>query len=164
MSKSKSVLARLTLVLAGISSFACNSQPATEPGAVAEVHKQEVPGTHDPSDVNPVVAQRWIDKVHLGRSIDASGQVHDRTDDFTLDDPVYVSMEVTDTPAGSKVLVAVVDARTDRELWRDSKTVESGKSYLAFEVDRSSLGSGQYRADVFVADERVARRSFEISA
>lgn len=157
----------LPLFLVGSALIGCSSSSTeTEPGAVAETSKQEIEGTHDPSDLDPITAQRWIDNVHLGRTVDESGKIafSERSDDFAAGDAAFLSMEVTDAAAGSKVLVSVVDATTESEIWSDSKTVEAGKSHLVFELDPGALGEGEYRADVYVGDERVARRDFDVNA
>jgi hypothetical protein len=154
----------VVMVLAGCAESDKPVEPA-EPGAVQKTHRGEIDGRHDGTDLDSITAQRWVDRVHVGRTVNPSGKIEeaDRADVFRPGESVYLSMEVTDAPAGSAVQVSVVDAETENQLWSDTKQVEAGRSHLVFQIDPAKLGSGEYRAEVYVGDERVARREFEIN-
>jgi len=158
------IIVSFAVVIASLCGCSPDSS-TTEPGAIPEAHPQEIEGTHDPQDLDPLTAERWIDNVHIGHSVDPSGEIaqNERADAFATDAPAYLSMEVTDATAGTQVLVSVVDAETESELWSDTKTIRFGDSHLVFQIDTSALGSGEYRADVWVGDERVARRQFDVT-
>jgi len=136
-----------------------------EEGATPRTAQHELDGTRDPSDLDPITAQRWIDNVRMGHGVDPAGKIPEdmNGDNFGTNDPVYISMEVTDAPAGSKVRVAIFDKATDREVWTAEQSVAPGKTYLTFNIDRGKLPTGEYRAEVIVGDETVANRTFAVT-
>jgi hypothetical protein len=154
-----------TLVLAGIAWVGCGPGSARdrEPGATNSTSGSEIPGAHSPEDLDPITAQRFIDHVRLGREVDSEGKVPEDgvASRFSAAEPIHVSMEVTDAPAGSVVRLSVRDASTDRTLWSEDGKVEGGRSYLTFTVD-DELAPGTYRVDVIIGDEVVARKEFQV--
>src|SRR3954468_24447986 len=72
-----------------------------------QVSETEKAGVNQPGDLNPVEAQTMIDDVTIGHSVGADGAIaqDQQGDDFAPGDPIYVAMEVGDTPAGSAVRV-----------------------------------------------------------
>jgi hypothetical protein len=133
-----------------------------EPGATRTTAQGELPGDHAADDLNPVTAQRWVDHVRMGRGLDADGKVPDdmATDEFASHDPIWVSMEVTDAPVGSKIRLTVQDPDTNKTVWTAEKAVEPGASHLGFSID--DLAPGTYLAQVVIGDERVADRRFQV--
>ncbi len=157
---------RLTLgLMGGLLLAGCGSSPrgSVEPGATAAVSESEIPGRHSPDDLDPLTAQRFVDHVRLGRDVDVEGQVPPQlvARTFATGSPIYVSLEVTDAPAGSLIQVALVDSATTEQVWSDRKPVPAGRSYLSFKVD-DRLPLGSYLARVTIGDETVARREFEV--
>jgi len=155
----------LTLLLvAGLSSACGTSDSYVEPGATTTTHEREIPGANSPTDLDPLTAQRYIDHVRIGHEVDPEGQVPSGREAgaFRASEPLYVSMEVTDAPAGSKVRLSIRDRETNALVWSNEGTVEAGKSYLTFEVGSGKLAHGDYRADVIIGDETVARREFQV--
>lgn len=132
-----------------------------EPGAATDVHVGERPGTGTANDLDPITAQRWIDDVRMGDRLDADGVVVDRSDDFSTNDALHLSLRVTDAPVGTAVRVGVYDA-TSNEVWNDEQTVSNSASRLTFDIG-DDLAPGEYEARVFVGDEKVADRDFEIA-
>ena len=153
----------MLLLLPFVAPAGCTADQPAERGTVREAGHPE---DDRPMSYEAVDEQLWVDKVHVGRWVDANGQIAPsaRADEFSLDDRVYVSMEVTEAPTGSPVLVLVVNATTNQELWSESRPIVDGVSRLVFEVDPGRLGSGEYRAEVYVGDERVSRHDFDVHA
>lgn len=126
--------------------------------------EQEKAGVDQPGDLNPVEAQTMIDDVTIGHSTAADGSIaaDQQGDDFAPGEEVHVSMEVGDTPAGSAVKV-VWYGPGETKVGEDSKTVNAGDHYLAFQsADTSSWGKGDYRAEVWIGDEKVNTQQFQI--
>ncbi|MFL6202214.1 MAG: hypothetical protein ACJ76J_23835 [Thermoanaerobaculia bacterium] len=128
------------------------------------VSEQEKSGVNQPGDLNPVEAQTMIDDVTIGHSTAADGSIaaDQQGDDFAPGEEIHVSMEVGDTPAGSAVKVVWFgpgETRIDEE----TKTVNAGDHYLAFQSkDSTSWAKGDYRAEVWIGDEKVNTQQFQI--
>jgi hypothetical protein len=108
-------------------------------------------------------ARRHVDHVRLGSGLDREGQVPIElvTGTFASGCLIYMSMEVTDALAGSRVRVTLLDKDTTEPMWSEEQSIPSGRSYVAFNLgDR--LPRGSYRAQLIIGDETVARREFEI--
>jgi hypothetical protein len=157
----------LTFGLLGTGLLAgCDEAPResyVEPGATTRVSQGEIPGRQSPSDLSPITAQRYVDEVRLGRGLDPEGQVPRDlvSQTFASGSPIYLSMEVTDAPAGSLIQASLLDAATAEKVWSAQKSVPAGQSYLSFKVD-DSLPRGSYRAQLIIGDETVALREFEV--
>lgn len=159
------------LVLMALFALAgCSREQSAQRGTSVETEAGDAdgpgPAPAEPMRYEAIDEELWVDKVHVGSSVDANGQIAPdaRADEFSLDDRVYLSMEVSEAPIDLPVLVTVVNAATNQELWSESRPIEAGISHLVFEVDPARLGSGEYRAEVFVGDERVSRHDFDVHA
>jgi hypothetical protein len=151
------------LALAALSIGCAGSDPQpTEPGATPTTADSELPGDNSASDLDPLTAERWVDHVRVGRGLDPDGKVPDHmaTDAFGSDEEVWISMEVTDAPVGSRIRINVQDPDTRQTVWTAEKAVEPGASHLGFSID--DLAPGEYRAEVVIGDERVADRTFQV--
>lgn len=164
LSKLLSVLLLLMLPMA----IACKPKEQAEvddkDDTAAAVSETEKPGVNAPGDLNPVEAQTMIDDVTIGHSTAADGSIaaDQQGDDFAPGDTVNVSMEVGDTPAGSAVKV-VWYGPGETKIDESTKTVNAGDHYLAFESkDTSSWAKGDYRAEVWIGDEKVNTQQFQI--
>ena len=128
------------------------------------VSEKEKAGVDQPGDLNPVEAQTMVDDVTIGHSTAADGSIaaDQQGDDFAPGEEIHVSMEVGDTPAGSAVKVVWYgpgETRIDEE----TKTVNAGDHYLAFQSkDSTSWAKGDYRAEVWIGDEKVNTQQFQI--
>jgi len=124
---------------------------------------QEVPGTNSPGDLNPVEAQTMIDDVTIGHKVGADGTIAaaDQGDDFAPGETVNLAMKVGDAPAGSAVKV-VWYGPGETKINEDTKNVETGATYLAFQADTASWKKGDYRAEVWIGDEKVNTQEFQI--
>ena len=125
----------------------------------------EVPGVGAPGDVNPITAQTWVDDVTIGNEVGADGMmVTGRTgDDFAPGQPVYIAMNVKDAPANSAVKI-VWYGPNETKITEESKTVTAGQQYLSFAaMDTKAWAKGDYRAEIWVADEKVNTQQFNIT-
>ncbi len=126
--------------------------------------EQELPGTQQPGDLNPVEAQTFIDDVTIGSQVQADGSIAAGMtgDDFNPGQTVYLAMKVGDTPAGSAVK-AVWTGPNEMHLFEETQTVAAGQAFLTFAArDTSSWALGDYRADVWIGDEKVNTQHFNI--
>jgi FlaG/FlaF family flagellin (archaellin) len=133
-------------------------------GAVTQTTEQEIPGTANPNDVNPVSAQSWVDDVTLGHKTTSDGEIAaaDQGDDFAPGDPIYVAMKVADAPANSTVKIAWYGPG-ETKVGDEEKSVAPGTKYLTFSNTKtSSWAKGDYRVEVWVGDEKVNQQEFQI--
>lgn len=145
------------LALAG-----CAREEPAEAPPTAETTEQ--PGTDAPSDVSPINAQTWIDDVTIGSELGPDGaMVAGRTgDDFAPGQPVHLAMEVGDAPADAAVKVVWIGPN-ETPVGEETKTVTPGQKYLNFSAtDTQSWAKGDYRAEVWVGDEKVNQQQFQI--
>lgn len=129
-----------------------------------QVSEQEKAGVDQPGDLNPVEAQTMIDDVTIGHMLAADGSiaVDQQGDDFAPGDPVVVAMEVGDTPAGSAVKV-VWFGPGEKQVGEETKTVTAGEHYMNFQAqDTATWPKGDYRAEVWIGDEKVNTQQFQI--
>jgi outer membrane lipoprotein-sorting protein len=155
----KKSLLIVTLVLTMAVFVACGQ---SEPPA--DTTTMEQPGMGSPADVSPMRAQMWIDDVTIGSELAADGSMTTgRTgDDFAPGQPIHLAMEVDDAPAGSQVMV-VWYGPNETKIGEETKPVVAGQKYLNFTAtNTASWAKGDYRAEVWVGDERVNTQQFNI--
>ncbi|HKI05633.1 MAG TPA: hypothetical protein VKK31_26875 [Thermoanaerobaculia bacterium] len=143
-----------------------NDQATTDDAddTATQTTEQEIAGVNQPNDLNPVEAQTMIDDVTIGHKVGADGMIAaaDQGDDFAPGDPIYITMKVGDAPAGSAVKIAWY-APGETKIADDEKTVSEGQSYMTFEAtNTSSWQKGDYRAEVWIGDEKVNQQQFNI--
>ena len=129
-----------------------------------QTSEKEIPGVNQPNDLNPVEAQTMIDDVTIGHGVaaDSSIPADQQGDDFAPGETIHVAMEVGDAPAGSAVKVVWFGPGETR-VGEVTKTVNTGDHYLAFQSDdTSSWAKGDYRAEVWIGDEKVNQQQFQI--
>ena len=152
----------LILMIAMALVVACGRDETAEPPATTTTVEQ--PGTSSPSDVAPTTAQSWIDDVTIGSELAPDGtMVAGKTgDDFAPGQPVHLSMEVGDAPPNSAVKV-VWYGPNETKIGEENKPVVSGQKYLTFSAnDTASWAKGDYRAEVWIGDEKVNTQQFQI--
>jgi hypothetical protein len=150
-------------------SVACkgtNDQAVTDDkdDTATQTTEQEVAGVNASNDLNPVEAQTMVDDVTIGKKVGTDGMIAaaDQGDDFAPGDPVYVTMKVGDAPAGSAVKI-VWYGPGETKIAEEEKTVTQGESYLTFEAaSTSSWQKGDYRAEVWIGDEKVNQQEFNL--
>ena len=125
--------------------------------------EQEVAGVDQPGDLNPVEAQTMIDDVTIGKKVGTDGMIatEDQGDDFAPGDTVYITMNAADAPAGSAVKVVWFGPGETR-INEEEKQVQSGVQYLTFQADTASWQKGDYRAEVWIGDEKVNTQQFQV--
>ena len=166
MKTTKMLLAMLLLLMLPLAT-ACKkeaAEPDDKDDTATTVTEQEKSGVNQPGDLNPVEAQTMIDDVTIGHSTAADGSIpaDQQGDDFAPGEVVNVAMEVGDTPAGSAVKV-VFYGPGEVKVSEDTKTVNTGDHYLAFKsADTGSWAKGDYRAEVWIGDEKVNTQQFQI--
>lgn len=141
---------------------ACGRDETAEPPAATTTVEQ--PGTSSPADVSPPVAQSWLDDVTIGSEVAPDGSiVTGKTgDDFAPGQKVHLSVETGDAPPNSTVKV-VWYGPNETKIGEENKTVTSGQKYLTFSSsDTASWAKGDYRAEVWIGDEKVNTQQFQI--
>lgn len=154
--------ATLFLMLGATLVAACGRDETAEPPAATTTVEQ--PGTASPADVAPTTAQTWIDDVTIGSELGADGNmaVGKTGDDFAPGQPLHIAMEVGDAPPNSSVKV-VWYGPGETKIGEESKPVVSGQKYLNFTAsDTASWAKGDYRAEVWIGDEKVNTQQFQI--
>jgi hypothetical protein len=149
-------------VVLALGATACGRDETAEP--VTEATTVEQPGTSAPSDLAPTTAQSYIDDVTIGSELAPDGSmVAGKTgDDFAPGSPVHLTMEVGDAPPASAVKV-VWYGPNETKIGEESKPVVAGQKYLSFSAaDTASWAKGDYRAEVWIGDEKVNQQLFQI--
>lgn len=125
--------------------------------------EQEVAGVDAAGDLNPVEAQTMIDDVTIGKQVGADGMIaaENQGDDFAPGETVYITMNAADAPAGSAVKV-VWYGPGETKINEEEKQVATGAQYLTFQADTASWAKGDYRAEVWVGDEKVNTQQFQV--
>ena len=134
-------------------------------GAVTQTTEQEIAGTSNANDLNPVKAQTMIDDVTIGHKVEADDTIAaaNQGDDFAPGDPIYIAMKVADATADTKVKVAWYGPG-ETKISDEEKAVPTGAKYLAFSQTKTkSWGKGDYRAEVWIGDEKVNTQQFNIT-
>jgi hypothetical protein len=150
------------LALGTVVLFGCGRDETAEPPAATTTVEQ--PGVTSPADVAPVTAQTWIDDVTIGSELAADGSmVTGKTgDDFAPGQAIHLTMEVGDAPPNSAVKV-VWYGPNETKIGEESKTVVAGQKYLSFTApDTKSWAKADYRAEVWIGDEKVNTQQFQI--
>lgn len=155
------LLALTTAIACGPKEQATTDEPENTAPVVSETEK---PGTDQPGDLNPVEAQTMVDDVTIGKSTAADGSIapDQQGDDFAPGQAINLSMEVGDTPAGSAVKVVWFGPGETR-IGEDTKTVNAGDHFISFKSgDTGTWAKGDYRAEVWIGDEKVNTQQFQI--
>ena len=151
------ILVTMTMFAAGCREEASEARPeATTTG--------EVPGVGNPADASPINAQQWVDDVTIGHNLAADGSVTagEGGDDFAPGQAVHLAMDVDDAPENTAVKV-VWYGPNETKIAEETKNVTPNQKYMTFSAQNtSSWAKGDYRAEVWVADEKVNQPQFQI--
>lgn len=168
MNIKKTLALLLMLVLPLALAVACGPRETAEyddkDDTATATQEKEQPLTDGANDLNPIEAQTMIDDVTIGHSVDASQTIpqDQQGDDFAPGETVHLSMEVGDAPAGSAVKVVWYGPGETR-LGDKTETVTAGEKYLTFQSPGTSgWAKGDYRAEVWIGDEKVNTQQFQI--
>lgn len=145
-----------------VTTVACGRDETAEPPAATTTMEQ--PGIESPADVAPTTAQSWIDDVTIGSELGADGSmvVGKTGDDFAPGQPIHIAMEVGDAPPSSTVMVRWIGPN-ETQIGEENKPVVAGQKYLNFTAaDTASWAKGDYRAEVWIGDEKVNQQQFQI--
>jgi hypothetical protein len=160
----KKTLLLMMILLAATMLAACGRDETAAPPAATTTVEQ--PGTASPADIAPTTAQSWIDDVTIGHELAPDGSmVTGKTgDDFAPGEPIHLTMEVGDAPPNSAVKV-VWYGPNETKIGEENKPVVAGQKYLPFTAQNSaSWAKGDYRAEVWIGDEKVNTQQFQIVA
>lgn len=125
--------------------------------------EREAAGVDQSSDLNPVEAQMMVDDVTIGKMAGADGMIalENQGDDFAPGETVVIAMNISDAAAGSAVKVAYFGPGETR-VGDQEKPIAEGAKYLTFEQDTTGWAKGDYRAEVWIGDEKVNIQQFQI--
>jgi hypothetical protein len=115
-------------------------------------------------DLNAVEAQAMVDDVTLGKTAEPDGTIPaaDQKDDFAPGEPIVLTMKVADAPPGTDVKV-VWYGPGETKVGEVVKPVGPSQDHLIFQAgDTTSWANGDYRAEVWVGDEKVAQQQLQI--
>lgn len=150
------------VILGAMLLVACGKDETAEPPATTETVEQ--PGTSSPSDIAPTTAQSWLDDFTIGSELGPDGMmVAGKTgDDFAPGQPIHLSIETGDAPANSPVKI-VWYGPNETKVGEETKNVTAGQKYLTFTAQNTaSWTKGDYRAEIWVGDEKVNQQQFQI--
>lgn len=126
----------------------------------------EKPGISQPGDISPPVAQAMVDDVNIGVAIGSNGRVpaDSSPDNFLPGEDLYLTMDVSDAPPGTAIKVMWIGPG-DKAIDTQVQKVAAGVSTLKFvRQDTRNWKPGDYRAEVWVGDEKVDDEVFDIVA
>ena len=106
-----------------------------------------------------------IDQVRVGFGLDHDGRVSPgcAASSFALQDPIHLSMQISDAGPRSVIHVAVRDVATNRVAWSEARPLTAGGSSLTFEIGRE-LAIGRYRAESSLGGPASTARDFVVHA
>lgn len=158
--------AALPLAIACKPKEGAESQDQSAADVVPSATPGEIPGVANgnSSDISPPTAQAMIDDVTVGHKVGADGTIAaaDQGDDFAPGDPIYITMNVGDVPAGSQVKVVWMGPG-EAKIGEDSKAVAAGVSTLTFQAtETAKWAKGDYRAEIWIGDEKASDQHINI--
>jgi hypothetical protein len=148
------------LTLAVLTLFGCGREQADNYAANEGATDAAV------ADPSAVTAEMWLDDFQVGSAAPGApeGTVAQVRDDFAPGEPVSVSMAVEDAPQGTTVITYWYGPN-DRALAYESKEVTGQQQRLGFTQENThDWQPGQYRAEIWVGDEKVTEQTFEVSS
>jgi hypothetical protein len=162
--KNKVLIFSLSLIL--VTAVSCKKTDEAVTGSAdtaTAASTSEIPGTTSPNDLNPVSAQAYIDDVTIGHEVGADGTIPTGKtgDDFASGETVKIAMKVKDAPAGTAVKT-VFFAKDEKNVGEKTMTIAGGEKFLVVEQATTGWPQGDYRADIFVGDEKVNSQQFQI--
>jgi len=109
------------------------------------------------------VSSGLVDQVHLGFGLDREGRVTPGcvASTYSLNDPIHLSMQVSDAAAGSVVQVSIRNVVTKDLAWSEARPVTSGRCSLTFAIGRK-LPTGRYRMETTLGGVATNAREFVV--
>jgi len=112
----------------------------------------------------PLRTQPWVSDFRLGAALDQSGRLTQLKQEFAPGEPVYLSMQVNDVPRGTVVGIYWYGPN-NLTLGYETQAVTSGQARLRFvRSDTRGWQEGAYRAEVWIGDEKIGVKHFDILA
>lgn len=142
-----------------------SAAPAVAPDTAQTGTPQEQSGSSSPADVSAMRAQTWFDDFSISSKLNPDGSaVSDNSagKDFAPGTPVHVAMEVKDAPASTPVKV-IWFGPNETKIGEETKQVAPGEKYMNFTAkDTSKWANGDYKAQIWVGDEKVNEQEFHV--
>jgi hypothetical protein len=123
----------------------------------------EKPGIGQPGDVSPPVAQALVDDVNIGTAVGSNGHVPaDAIDDFLPGEAIYLTMDVSDAAPGTEIRVVWIGPDDQRIAEQRQRVVQGARTLKFVKSDTRLWQPGDYRAEVWVGDEKVNDEVFDV--
>ena len=110
-----------------------------------------------------LAANLRVTEVELGKGLDADGSVRDVTDDFGVNDTIYVAVKTTGTASGAR-LSARWTFQDNQVVSEDARTIAPrGDAWTEFHVSRpGGWPKGTYKVAILLNGNEVETEEFEI--
>jgi hypothetical protein len=116
------------------------------------------------ADPSAIRAEMWLDDFQVGSTAEGAETITETKDDFAPGELVAVSMAVEDAPQGATVMTYWYGPN-DQALGYEMKEVTGQEQRLSFTQENTrDWQPGQYRAEIWVGDEKVNEQEFEVTA
>jgi hypothetical protein len=122
------------------------------------------PYTSSVQHLDPVKAHNMVSDVTLGKKVSADGNITsaDQANKFAPGEPIFIEMKVGGAPAGTAVKVSWFDSN-EQKVAEDQKAVGKRAKYVDFQAkNAASWPQGDYRAEVWIGDQKVSTQQFTI--
>lgn len=119
----------------------------------------------NPAATLPAV-RGWASDVRIGSGVDLKMAVADNgaEPNFSAGQPVYLVTEIQDAPNHTPISVIWVGP-DNKEVRKETNWTQEGEQSVAFSVpDTAAWKTGEYRAELWVADKKVQQAQFGIKS
>lgn len=117
-----------------------------------------------PAAPEPAPQPASLGAVKLGAAAGPDAAITETKQEFAPGEPIHLSMELLGAGAGATVTTYWYGP-DDRRLGYETKTVAPAQRSLHFTQDNTAdWQEGQYRAEVWIGDNKAQEQSFEIAA
>jgi hypothetical protein len=110
-----------------------------------------------------IAATLRVTEVELGKALDADGSVRDDTDDFGVNDTIYVAVRTSGTASNAR-LSARWTYQDGQVVSEDARTISArGDAWTEFHVSKpGGWPKGTYRVAILLDGREVETEEFEI--
>jgi hypothetical protein len=106
----------------------------------------------------------WVSDFRLGTKPDQTGRLTQFRNEFSPDEPIYLSMQVNEVPR-STIVTSYWYGPSNLTLGYETQTISSGQSRLRFvRTDTREWQPGAYRVEVWIGNDKIGAKSFELAA
>lgn len=131
-------------------------------GAACTEREDETAARAPPPPAAPEPAA--LAAVRLGASSGPDAAITETKQEFAPGEPIHLSMELRGAAAGTTVTTYWYGP-DNRRLAYETKTVAPAQQSLRFTQDNTAdWAAGEYRAEVWIGDNKAREQSFEIAA